>query len=86
MFSMVLAGPHLANSWGGMKLDRLCLLLLLVAALLQIATLRRPVMATEVVLLGFLVQVTRSLAGASFVRPRVTGAVADPRAIAVPQA
>ncbi len=69
-----------------MKLDRLCLMLLLVAALLQMATLRRPVMLTEVAVLGFLIQVTRCLAGASFVRPRVAGTVADPRAIAVPQA
>ena len=69
-----------------MKLDRLSLLLQLVAALLQIATLQRPVMLTEFVILAFLIQVTRSLNGASFARSRVSGTISFPRAFVVPQA
>lgn len=51
-----------------MKLDRLSLLLALVAATLQILTHRQPVPATEIVFLLFLIQITRALNGASFVR------------------
>lgn len=58
-----------------MKLDRLSLLLALVAGTMQIFTHRQLVPATEVVFLMFLVQVTRSLSRASFIRPAPSRAI-----------
>ena len=58
-----------------MKLDRLSLLLAIIAGTMQIFTHRQLVPATEVVFLLFLVQVTRSLNHASFIRPVSTPAV-----------
>lgn len=58
-----------------MKLDRLSLLLALVAGTMQIFTHRQMMPATEVVFLLFLVQVTRSLNRASFVRPAPSRAI-----------
>lgn len=59
-----------------MKLDRLSLILALVAGTMQILAHRQLMPATEAVFVLFLVQVTLSLNRASFIR------VASPRAIA----